>query len=1088
VNTSYNFEYHIDMGTLIPPTPTPTPSNTPTNTPTPSITPTNTRTPSITPTNTVTPSITSSPGTSPTPTPTITTTNTRTPTITPTKTVTPTNTATLTPTPSITATITPTSVTPTPTPTPGLTCFDTGYIGFSGYNINAQSVVYDVNVLDDNSILVGGKYRRYNDIYPVEENNWLSLVKLYENGNINNGFINYYGYYAGDGEGAVYKTLVLNDGKILIAGSFRRNETTGFGNIAKNSNLTVFNTDATPFAGFDTGGGFADEGNIKDIKQTSDGKYLAAGDFNSLLGTNVNGIVKLNTNGTIDTSFNYRPFGTIGGRLNDIILNDDGTMFVAGYRFERYYDSPTAFTYVDMTTKTCIMKLNSTGNRITTFNTGFEYYSDPVIANVNSIDKQSDGKIIAGGRFTRYSGSTVPNNIIRLNTDGTKDTSFSGFTSGFNGDVNKVLVLSTGKILVGGNFTSFNGTAVQYLVRLNSNGSLDTSFNNNAGCNNAVYTIAIQGTYIVVGGAFTSWNGNYVGNIVRLLSDGTYNDCIVPTPTPTPSVTQTLPTINDSNLQFAVNTDTVPNQGIYRSTDYGVNWSKIRDGGGTIIACSQSGQYVYMSVASTFIYSADYGVNWALVPGYTYGSIRSFSTNSTGQYILTSSVYVVNTTDALYISNDYGSTFTLNNIGLNFIPATAVSASGGVMLIMGRGFDSTSSYRVYKSTDYGVNWTLKLTIPTSNTMNSIAISEDAQYASVVGDRVYNSSDYGETWTLNTSIPFASNEISMSSNGQYRLVSAGYNSAGPNIIFLYRSSDYGSTYTRVDFPNFRIYSLLVTSDGRFQSAGVANYIYTSNDYGVNWKISNSIESRFNSICAAKQYVVLPTPTPTPTNTATPTVTPTRTQTPTPSVTTTNSATPTPSVTATLTQTPTNTQTPSITPTNTVTPTTTITLTPTNTQTPSITPTNTVTPTLTRTPTPTPVPITLQYRYIGSSTIANTKNIGNLTFSLNGISYSRPNFGFVSTTNTTVTVGTANISSGSYPITNITRRMCKSTNAGFLVSKTIKVYNSTTLLFTQTFGNSVVPVCPTFNTETLGTTSNLTINPGDTIIVEWTDNFN
>jgi photosystem II stability/assembly factor-like uncharacterized protein len=73
VNTSYNFEYHVDMGTLIPPTPTPTPSITATNTPTPSITPTLSLsatpsvTPTLTPTNTATPTQTNTPTSTVTP-------------------------------------------------------------------------------------------------------------------------------------------------------------------------------------------------------------------------------------------------------------------------------------------------------------------------------------------------------------------------------------------------------------------------------------------------------------------------------------------------------------------------------------------------------------------------------------------------------------------------------------------------------------------------------------------------------------------------------------------------------------------------------------------------------------------------------------------------------------------------------------------------------------------------------------------------------------------------------------------------------------------------------------------------------------
>jgi hypothetical protein len=69
------------------------------------------------------------------------------------------------------------------------------------------------------------------------------------------------------------------------------------------------------------------------------------------------------------------------------------------------------------------------------------------------------------------------------------------------------------------------------------------------------------------------------------------------------------------------------------------------------------------------------------------------------------------------------------------------------------------------------------------------------------------------------------------------------------------------------------------------------------------------------------------------------------------------------------------------------------------------------------------------------------------------------------------------------------MCKSTNAGYLVSHTIKIYRSATLLFTQNYpSSSVMPVCPTYNTETLSATSAISINPNDIIIIEWKDNFN
>lgn len=203
----------------------------------------------------------------------------------------------------------------------------------------------------------------------------------------------------------------------------------------------------------------------------------------------------------------------------------------------------------------------------------------------------------------------------------------------------------------------------------------------------------------------------------------------------------------------------------------------------------------------------------------------------------------------------------------------------------------------------------------------------------------------------------------------------------------------------------------------------------------------------------------TPTPTPTNTVTPTVTPTVTQT------------------TTVTPTSTITSTPTVTPTNTITPT--------------VTPTNTITPTITSSVTPTilpPTPITLQFRYIGSSTINNNKEITNISFVLNGVTYTDSNLTFISTANRTNTVGTPTLNSGSYIISDIKRRACKSTNAGFIVGYEVNIYNGATLLWASgNGGNVTLPICPGY-TEQSVTSSSVTINSNNTIIVEWIDTFN
>jgi hypothetical protein len=77
-----------------------------------------------------------------------------------------------------------------------------------------------------------------------------------------------------------------------------------------------------------------------------------------------------------------------------------------------------------------------------------------------------------------------------------------------------------GKIIIGGIFTFYNGTARNRLARLNANGSLDTSFNPGAGANNAVREIALQGDgKIIIGGEFFDYNNTLSPHIARVAGD-----------------------------------------------------------------------------------------------------------------------------------------------------------------------------------------------------------------------------------------------------------------------------------------------------------------------------------------------------------------------------------------------------------------------------------------------------------------------------------------------------------------------------------------------------------------------------------------
>lgn len=125
--------------------------------------------------------------------------------------------------------------------------------------------------------------------------------------------------------------------------------------------------------------------------------------------------------------------------------------------------------------------------------------------------------------------STLLGVKIQAQTDGILDTSFI-IGNGFNGGVNTIALQSDGKILVGGNFTDYNGTIQNRITRLNTNGNLDISFNIGMGFDDKVRIIAVQNDgKILVGGEFQKYNnGPFRNGIVRLNVDGSLDSLFTP--------------------------------------------------------------------------------------------------------------------------------------------------------------------------------------------------------------------------------------------------------------------------------------------------------------------------------------------------------------------------------------------------------------------------------------------------------------------------------------------------------------------------------------------------------------------------------
>ncbi len=195
------------------------------------------------------------------------------------------------------------------------------------------------------------------------------------------------------------------------------------------------------------------------------------------------------------------------GAVNAIAIQPDGRVLIGGVFGNFDGASPPE--------RVNLARLNEDGSLDATF---------AVVVNnaVNAIALQPDGRIVIGGDFTSVGG--VPRNrVARLNADGSLDALFlNAPASGFNGEVNSVLVDGSGRIVVGGAFTAINGYGRNRVARLNADGSLDTSFDPGTGADAVIHDMEelLEGGFLA-GGAFTSFDGNpSFRRLVRLGSDG----------------------------------------------------------------------------------------------------------------------------------------------------------------------------------------------------------------------------------------------------------------------------------------------------------------------------------------------------------------------------------------------------------------------------------------------------------------------------------------------------------------------------------------------------------------------------------------
>jgi uncharacterized delta-60 repeat protein len=232
-------------------------------------------------------------------------------------------------------------------------------------------------------------------------------------------------------------------------------------------------------------------------------------------------ILRLNSNGLIDSTFN--PGTGSNGYITSIVPEPNGSMYVGGL-----------FDHFNGIEHHHVVRLDVDGSIDLTFSSALSI-NDSVLDLADEIDAAtglSNGQILVVGTFNHVD-STSTAKVARLNNDGSLDTSFKPL---IDTRVLAVAVQSSGQIIIGGSFTSVNGTPVQNIARLNYDGSLDTSFAAKVAANpplspdpTAVYVLKILSDgRIYVGGNFYSVNGTKREYLARLMPDGTLDTSFDP--------------------------------------------------------------------------------------------------------------------------------------------------------------------------------------------------------------------------------------------------------------------------------------------------------------------------------------------------------------------------------------------------------------------------------------------------------------------------------------------------------------------------------------------------------------------------------
>ncbi len=370
-----------------------------------------------------------------------------------------------------------------------------------GFSANfVNSTVLQTLVQTDGKILIAGYFSTLQDTSFTTYTR-NGFARLNADGSVDTTF----GNGAGANISPVIAMALQPDGKVLIGGTFTSVHGTTRNAVAR------LNTDGSLDTTFDPGSGSAST--VRALVVQPDGKILVGGDFITFGGVASEYLVRLNPDGTVDTSFVGPNFAeTNNWHVYSLALQPDGKILAGGV----FYFSGGPFSGSKF--RAGIVRTTSSGTVDTTFDVGDGAHvagSTGTLVRVKTISVQRDGNVVLGGDFTGFNGVTH-NHLVRVTTTGAVDGTF---TPSADGNVSTTLVQADGKILVGGSFANLNSTAQAHFGRLNTDGTLDTVFGAGSGSTGSVYDFAMEADgRVFLGGDFATIQGVVNITVARVFS------------------------------------------------------------------------------------------------------------------------------------------------------------------------------------------------------------------------------------------------------------------------------------------------------------------------------------------------------------------------------------------------------------------------------------------------------------------------------------------------------------------------------------------------------------------------------------------